>query len=103
MRAAMRSRGRAKGRPMPMGRPMPSYEEVLLIIIVIPENIRFFQPNLDVSRQCGCQKPYARFLASFYMYLGSGKNPKIKNVKFLTNGASECRNITQNRQITYST
>ena len=75
-----------------------SYEELLLINVVIPENIWFFQPNLGVLQQCGCQKPYARFLASFYMYLGSGKNPKIKNVKFLTNGASTCRDITQNRQ-----
>ena len=63
-------------------------EELLQIIIVIPENIRFFQPNLDIPRQCGCQKPYARFLASFCMYLGSGKKPKIKNVKFLTHGPS---------------
>ena len=27
------------------------------------------------------------------MYLGSGKNPKIKNVKFLTNGPSTRRAI----------
>ena len=75
-----------------------SHEELLLINVVIPENIWFFQPNLGVLQQCACQKPYARFLASFCMYLGSGKKPKIKNIKFLTNGASTCRDVTQNRQ-----
>ena len=30
-----------------------------------------------------------------------GKNPKIKNVKFLTNGASTCRDITQIRNISF--
>ena len=71
------------------------WEELLLIIIVIPENTCFFQSHPGVLQQGGCQKPYAWFLASFYMYLGSGKNPKIQNVKFLANGASTCRDITQ--------
>ena len=44
-------------------------EELLLIILVIPEKIKFFQSDLGRLRMRGAQRACAWFLTYFYMYL----------------------------------
>ena len=49
--------------------PGHTYEELLLIIVVIPEKNKFFQSDLGLFRPGERRKTCAWFLTYFYMYL----------------------------------
>ena len=74
-----------------------SYEELLQIIIVIPENFgKFYWTSVFLSRRP--QKPCAWFSTYFLRYLAVGRDPKSIEAFFFSNELETCRSDLHNQR-----